>query len=118
MGGPKGDQRDLLAELERKYASQFIQVPSVRLSLDKSSLNKETTFRSRSILFIGIALITAQAKQIPIAVPENGTVSLNYPLSSSRRSACSTRTTHPTFISKLKDVWVKLGITTIISSQI
>lgn len=116
MGGPKKDQHDLLNELEKKYPEQFLHLPSVKLSVINSSLTSETTFRSRSILFIGIALIVAQAKQIPIIVPENGTVSLNYPLSPSRRSACSTRTTHPTYMGLLSEVWYKLGINTDISN--
>lgn len=110
MHGPKTDQNNLIPNMETEYSGQFAYIPSVRVSLDNSTLKKETTSRSRSILFIGIALLAAGAKNIPIIVPENGTVSLNYPLSPSRRSACSTRTTHPTFISLLSQLWSKIGI--------
>ncbi len=116
MHGPKGDQEGLIKKLEGEYPGQFEYIPSVKVFLDNSTISKETTFRSRSILFIGIALLAAQAKNIPIVVPENGTVSLNYPLSSSRRSACSTRTTHPTFISKIRNLLAKIGIKTKISN--
>jgi len=116
MHGPKSDQIGLIEKLEIAYNGQFSYIPSVRVSLDNSTIPKETTFRSRSILFIGIALLAAQAKKAKIVVPENGTVSLNYPLSPSRRSACSTRTTHPTFISHIRVLWSKIGIQTNISN--
>lgn len=116
MHGPKGDQLDLLKEITAAYPGRFAYVPSVKVFLDNSTIPKETTFRSRSVLFIGIALLVAQTKNAPINVPENGTVSLNYPLSPSRRSACSTRTTHPSVISAIREIWSKLGIHTEISN--
>ena len=39
---------------------------------------------------------------MPVYIPENGTISLNFPLTPSRRSSCSTRTTHPHFIKLLQ----------------
>lgn len=112
MHGPKSDQQDLIKKIDDNYSNQFHHIPSIRVSLENSTLLKETTFRSRSILFIGIALVAAKAKDIPIIVPENGTVSLNFPLSPSRRSACSTRTTHPTMMSLTRVLWDKLMIKT------
>lgn len=114
MPGPKGDQNELRSKLIEKYGKQIEYIPSVKISLPYSSITKETTFRSRSIIFIGIALLAAHVKGTPILIPENGTVSLNYPLSPSRRSACSTRTTHPTYLKKLRQLWDKLGIQTVI----
>ncbi len=64
----------------------------------------ETTCRSRSLLFIAIALQVSVHKNVPIIVPENGSVSLNYPLSVSRRSSCSTRTTHPIVLFELRQL--------------
>ena len=116
MHGPKGDQQYLIREIGYKYSDKFEHIPSIRVSLDDSTLLKETTFRSRSILFMGIALVTANAKGIPISVPENGTVSLNFPLSSSRRSACSTRTTHPTMMAFTRALWNTLGIKTTVKN--
>jgi 7-cyano-7-deazaguanine synthase in queuosine biosynthesis len=112
MKGPKGDQEVLISKLKTLYPNKFECVPSVKVALKNSTLSKETTFRSRSILFIGIALLIAKGKNVQsIKVPENGSVSLNYPLSSSRRSACSTRTTHPTVLDLVKLIWNKLNIT-------
>lgn len=113
MHGPKGDQNKLLPKLQTLYPLQFELIPSVEVFLKESDLVRETTFRSRSILFIGLALVAAQAtKTSKIIIPENGTVSLNYPLSSSRRSSCSTRTTHPFVIETVSSIWKKLSINT------
>lgn len=110
MHGPKGDQSKLIEKLESFYGGKFSHLPSTKIFLDESNDTKETTVRSRSIIFIGIALLVADAKSAPIVVPENGTVSLNYPLSPSRRSACSTRTTHPTLLSGIRGIWRTLGL--------
>lgn len=113
MHGPKGDQNKLIPKLQKLYPLQFEFIPSVEVFLKESDLARETTFRSRSILFIGLALVAAQATSTSkIIVPENGTVSLNYPLSSSRRSSCSTRTTHPFVIETVSSIWKKLSINT------
>ncbi|WP_128331126.1 Qat anti-phage system QueC-like protein QatC [Apibacter sp. HY039] len=113
MHGPKGDQKELISEIEKIYPTQFEYVPSLRVSLEHTNVNRETTFRSRSLLFIGIALMTAQATNTQnIIVPENGTVSLNFPLSTSRRSSCSTRTTHPFVLDNVLSIWKILSIPT------
>ena len=118
MGGPKGDQAGLLKLLDPIYGNQYVQVPSINVSLENSTIKKtETTLRSRSLLFSGMALLIAQSKNISsIILPENGSVSLNFPLSPSRRSACSTRTTHPTVLSLLKKIWLKFGLDTTIKN--
>ncbi|ADY54028.1 hypothetical protein Pedsa_3496 [Pseudopedobacter saltans DSM 12145] len=101
MKGPLSDQTVLLDKLEVKYKGQFNYVPSIKVTLSQTTTKRETTFRSRSILFIGIALLISQGKKInEIIVPENGSVSLNYPLSPSRRTSCSTRTTHSFVLEK------------------
>ncbi len=111
MHGPKGDQNALITEIQKIYSNQFAYIPSLRVSLNHTNVDRETTFRSRSLLFIGIALIAAQATNTPtIIVPENGTVSLNFPLSSSRRSSCSTRTTHPFVLENVLNIWKILSI--------
>lgn len=111
MGGPKGDQKDLIEKLNTFYAGQFVNLPSLKVSLEESTEIRESTFRSRSILFLGIAVLIAKAKSVSkIEVPENGTVSLNYPLSASRRSSCSTRTTHPLVVDKTISILSDLGI--------
>lgn len=111
--GPKKDQNELTIEMNKHYGTKFIHIPSVKVYLSQTNVGaRETTSRSRSLLFIGLALLTAEPKDVNIIVPENGTVSLNYPLSPSRRSSCSTRTTHPTFLMYVEQIFGELGIKT------
>lgn len=119
MAGPKKDQADLSTAMEIQYGNLYNHISSIKVFLSETSFprgQRETTCRSRSLLFIGLALLLADAKNINILVPENGTVSLNYPLSPSRRSSCSTRTTHPTFLSFVGEIFSKLGISTVIEN--
>lgn len=105
MKGPLEDQNNALDALE-PYADDFYHLPSVAVFPITSN---EKTCRSRSFMFISIASLVASYKKIKIVVPENGSVSLNFPLSLSRRAACSTRTTHVLFIKQLKELLVSLG---------
>lgn len=78
------------------------------------AFTKESSFRSRSLLFIGIAIYCVE--NMPncdtLTIPENGTISLNYPLTPSRVSTLSTRTTHPYYIQKLQHLINNVGLTT------
>lgn len=77
-----------------------------------NKVDSESTFRSRSLLFFAMGVYAAHAisDYMPIIVPENGTISLNIPLDKGRRSACSTRTTHPTFMNKLHQAFDCMGL--------
>lgn len=108
MGGPKVDQERLLEMFEQKYKGKYYRFPIVRIS--PQITGGETTCRSRSLMFLSIALLVAAYKNIGIVVPENGSVSLNFPLTKSRRAACSTRTTHPLFIYQLIKILDSLDI--------
>lgn len=103
------EQKNLVEKLLQKYPGCFHALPSVGVSPAFKG-RSEKTFRSRSLLFLGIAVLTGNPQQLPVIVPENGTVSLNFPLSASRRSACSTRTTHPAFIDGVNELLVAIGI--------
>lgn len=72
----------------------------------------ESTFRSRSLLFFAAGIYTTYhiGPLINLIVPENGIISINIPLDKGRRSACSTRTTHPVFIRKLEEALSLVGI--------
>lgn len=86
------------------------------VSLDRyTATNKEateSTFRSRSLLFFAMGIYCAFNinGRMPLIVPENGTISINIPLNPSRRSACSTRTTHPVFMKRLEEALHAIGI--------
>ena len=77
-----------------------------------NTLETEATFRARSILFFaaGVYCASAISPNMPVTIPENGTISLNIPLDKGRRSACSTRTTHPVFLSRLQSAMNAIGI--------
>lgn len=110
MSGPRIDQERILQHFASKYNGQYVVLPkrnSVRII---SHMSAETTCRSRSLMFIAIALQIAEYTKSKIIIPENGSVSLNYPLSPSRRSSCSTRTTHPVIIHQLKELFGNLGL--------
>lgn len=76
---------------------------------------KESTFRSRSIVFLalGLYLIRAHNSQTSstLLIPENGLIALNPPLTDSRLGSCSTKTTHPIFLEKFQAALSLLGIT-------
>lgn len=101
--GAKTDQEEILRELQKKYRHYHYlptRVDMCKHDINGNSYEKETTLRSRSFLFLSMAVLVADSidPMMPVHIPENGTISLNYPLTPSRRSSCSTRTTHPHFL--------------------
>lgn len=72
----------------------------------------ESTTRARSILFFALGIAAATGlEEARLVVPENGFISLNVPLTSSRLGSFSTRTTHPYLIHLLRNLLHRLGIT-------
>ena len=111
MPGPKSDQASLLHIFHREYYQKYITFPyhhSAVMVTPKDG--RDTTCRSRSLLFIALALVVAEYTHTDIVIPENGSVSLNYPLSASRRGACSTRTTHPVVIHGLNHLLKQMNL--------
>lgn len=111
MSGPRIDQERLLQHFASKYNNQYVVFPKRNSVRIVSHISAETTCRSRSLMFIAIALQIAEYNKSKIVIPENGSVSLNYPLSPSRRSSCSTRTTHPVVIYQIQELFVNFGLT-------
>lgn len=107
MPGPRKDQNRVIASLRQRYDQNLSVIQSVMIS---PQLSKEPSCRSRSMMFISLALIVAKYANCDLIIPENGSVSLNYPLSASRRASCSTRTTHPVFIRQYQNLVNYLGI--------
>jgi len=81
-------------------------------SEDIAKIKREVTSRSRSFLFISLALVVASLidSELPVLVPENGFIGINIPLTSSRSGSCSTRTTHPNFINLFNKLLLNIGI--------
>jgi len=118
QGKEGADQTSILDTCRRngyftgKY-TQLIANVGIRPQSWRNKVSAEGTFRSRSLLFFAMAIYTAYhiSRDMCVIVPENGTISINIPLDKGRRSACSTRTTHPTFIRRIQHILEKLGIT-------
>lgn len=108
--GPNKDQTTLNSFLEGKYRSKsnWIQarVHLTHHNSDGEKIDIETSYRSRSLMFIaiGIYLQSSVKSTEELYIPENGTISLNYPMTPSRSSSLSTRTTHPYFFLKIQEL--------------
>jgi hypothetical protein len=75
---------------------------------------KESTLRSRSLVFLALGLYVAQQYSldtvVPLLIPENGLIALNPPLTHSRLGSCSTRTAHPLFLTRFQKITQQLGL--------
>lgn len=113
--GPRNDQNKVESVLRKKYGSNYhlvqTRVDIDNHTIDGNKIEHENTFRSRSLLFLSIALVLANkiSNKTQILIPENGTIALNHPLTPSRKSSCSTRTAHPYYLSKLNLLISNLG---------
>lgn len=121
LGKEGGDQKRILEECERKgffvnKYSRLLLNAGLKNYTWENKLPNEGTFRARSLLFFAAGIYTAHSisPDIKLIVPENGTISLNIPLEKGRRGACSTRTTHPTFIRRIQTALESLGIQNLI----
>lgn len=113
--GAKTDQEEILEEFKKKF-NHYYYIPT-RVDMGKHDIHgnkydKETTLRSRSFLFLSMAVLVADSigEAVPVHIPENGTISLNYPLTPSRRSSCSTRTTHPYYFELMEAFLRAIGL--------
>lgn len=117
LGKEHSDQKSILEYCRENniFSNKYEQV-LLNAGLKPHSWNiktpTESTFRSRSLLFFaaGIYIANKISPQCQLIVPENGTISINIPLDSGRRSSCSTRTTHPTFIKRIQEALYAIGI--------
>lgn len=114
--GPNGDQLRLLNHLHLTYPNKIYWVQSkLALSRKDTSGNRisiETNYRSRSLFFIGLGCYLSPLDNL--IIPENGTISINYPLTPSRVSSLSTRTTHPYVLKNIQELLILLGLPTMI----
>ncbi len=103
-GALQGKQNEIFSDLQQDkniFLNQF--------AFNKIKSNEDTT-RARSVLFLGLALFTSINLNIKkIITPENGLISINLPLTSSRGGANSTRTMHPYFINTFQEALNLLG---------
>ncbi|MET3127155.1 hypothetical protein ABID42_002261 [Arcicella rosea] len=110
--GPNSDQNKLYKYLNCQYPNKIYWVQSkIALGRRDNNLNKvsvESNYRSRSFLFIGLGCFLSPIDEL--IIPENGTISINYPLTPSRVSSLSTRTTHPFVLNKVQELLNECGL--------
>jgi 7-cyano-7-deazaguanine synthase in queuosine biosynthesis len=107
-------QRHLANTLAEHYGHERVQLVQIGVRPAEARLTqyaplpagREVTTRSRSIIFLSLGLAAASARSsgTPLYVPENGFIALNVPLVNARLGSCSTRTTHPYFLTQLQKV--------------
>jgi 7-cyano-7-deazaguanine synthase in queuosine biosynthesis len=99
---------------DRVHAVQVSVRPAGRRAEQQYPLpaGRESSTRSRSIMFLGLGIAAAAAlgPDVPLYVPENGFIAINTPLSDARLGSCSTRTTHPYFLDRLRAFLSGIGI--------
>lgn len=112
--GPNRDQLALFQELSevypKKVQTNWIQTKLAlrRINSAGEKFHSDGNHRSRSFFFIGLGCFLSPSSEL--IIPENGTISINYPLTPSRVSSLSTRTTHPLVLSKLQTLLNNIGI--------
>lgn len=110
--GPNGDQRRLLRQLNLSYPNKIYWIQS-KLALNRkdnadNKMFTENNYRSRSLFFIGLGIYLSPVDKL--IIPENGTISINYPLTPSRVSSLSTRTTHPFVLQNIMELLANVGL--------
>jgi 7-cyano-7-deazaguanine synthase in queuosine biosynthesis len=114
-------QVDLFGKLGHRYSEQHLilrhiflrPAPRDPLQLRPLPVRRETSTRSRSLLFLaaGLAVAAGYGPDIPLYIPENGFIGINVPLTPARYGSFSTRTTHPYFVATFAEAVQRLGIT-------
>ncbi|HEY1082882.1 MAG TPA: Qat anti-phage system QueC-like protein QatC [Prosthecobacter sp.] len=120
VAGPASDQKRLRRVLENHFPSRIqhlqmrtgVKETDESVSANDGKMEFETSFRSRSLIFLTLAMYAAAkaGAGTPVHIPENGPIALNLPLNPSRRGSCSTRTVHPFFLQTLQNGVDALGI--------
>lgn len=82
-----------------------------RDDLGVNTTKSERSTRSRSLLFMSMGVAAASARNAhQVIVPENGSTSVNYPLTPARSGALTTRSTHPFTFHMLNQILSGVGL--------
>lgn len=111
-GYTKNYQKEIINTLSNNYADISFSQLNLWMSFNKHIVSqscKENTTRSRSFLYISLALfaLSGLPKVDILDVPENGLIAINVPLDDLRVGSHSTRTTHPYYFKLWNEI---LGI--------
>lgn len=107
--GPKSQQEALVSSINHRFPNRA-ELISIRVA-HRPSAAPELTLRSRSFLFLALAVYCAKGlgEDTPIFAPENGPIAVNVPLTPARTGSCSTRTMHPFFLNVIRRCFGGLG---------
>lgn len=79
--------------------------------------SKETSQRSRSLIFLAFGVLAAtateryaQGESVPLYICENGFIAINPPLTNARLGSLSTRTAHPEFLGRMQQLLDALDV--------
>jgi 7-cyano-7-deazaguanine synthase in queuosine biosynthesis len=126
-------QTELAKQLTNSYPKRFQLVQarigpvqsnstSSKVYSEVPAYETENTFRSRSLVFLAMGVYVAQSNKseepAPLFIPENGLIAINPPLTASRISSCSTRTTHPRFVANFEQIVNLLGLNQTIANPL
>lgn len=119
-GSESPTQTELYNELQAHYGNSAFTKYKFRVQPNQqhSEIFKEDTSRARSFVFLtlGLTIANTLGDDVKFLVPENGLISLNIPLTGTRLSSHSTRTTHPFYLDIFKKFLKKIGINNPISN--
>ncbi|MFC8040669.1 Qat anti-phage system QueC-like protein QatC [Paenarthrobacter sp. NPDC057355] len=100
-----------------KRIGQGLQLIQLNHNASTRRRQKETSQRSRSIVFLAFAVLVASSldkykagETIPIYICENGFIAVNPPLTPARIGSLSTRTAHPNFLYQIQQVLDRVGL--------
>ncbi|MFD6624301.1 Qat anti-phage system QueC-like protein QatC [Streptomyces diastaticus] len=118
-GQTSAAQTRLFRQLQAHYGQRVISLrlflrpgPSQPAQARPLPPGRETTTRSRSLMFLCTALAVASSigPHIPVYLPENGYIGVNVPLTRARSGSFSTRTTHPHYLTLLEQAKQAIGV--------
>lgn len=102
-------QRDIYTAL-RENARRNCEIRQISQDVYKKDDQAELSARSRGLLYVATAIYAAAAHgTAKVAIPENGQMAVNPPLTPGRLAACSTRSVHPRTLSTLNSLIRDLG---------
>jgi hypothetical protein len=112
--GASSSQTAVLQWVDRVFPETPVESHRINLRrratrADGTRYQKETSSRTRSLLFIALGLATGSSAGVPLFLTENGFASINPPLTPERLGVLSTRTTHPWFLRRLGSVLSSIG---------
>lgn len=120
MAGPFADQRTLREPLFQHYPGRMQAILARVGHAGERPGQTEITLRGRSLLFVALGMFAASSlgPDVPLLIPENGTMALNPPLTPSRRGSCSTRTAHPSYLAMLRRITSAVGLSNPLSNPL